>query len=84
MMIKLVCLVKNFPNMPSLSGTDYPIIENSVNSGVNKNVFLISQNIEESFYIENIDLSEDLFCKPVVGSEIKFKIEGLGDHALLS
>tara|TARA_Y100000310_G_C20674219_1_gene812001 strand:- start:980 stop:1447 length:468 start_codon:yes stop_codon:yes gene_type:complete len=82
--IKLVCLVKNFPNMPSLSGTDYPIIENSVNSGVNKNVFLISQNIEESFYIENIDLSEDLFCKPVVGSEIKFKIEGLGDHALLS
>lgn len=82
--IKIVCLVKNFPDIPTLSGTDYPIIENSVNSGVNKNVFLIANNIEESFYLKKIDLSEDLFCWPVIGSKIEFRIEGMGDHAFIS
>ena len=82
--INIVCFVKDFPNTPTLSGTKYPIIEDSVNSGVNKNVFLIDKNVEESFHVEKIDAQEDLFCVPVVSSKIKIRMEGMGDHIFIS
>ena len=82
--INTVCFVKTFPSMPTLSGTNYPIIEDSVNSGVNKNVFLVGKNVEESFFIGKISLDEDLLCVSAIGNEIELKMEGRGDHTFIS
>lgn len=82
-----VCFIKNFPSFPSLSGTSYPIIEDSVNSGVKKNMFLIKEGAEESFFIGDIEVvSEDneILCVEVVSNMITVKFEGKGDHALLA
>jgi|SRR3989338_5192010 len=82
--INTVCFVRNFPVTPSLSDTNYPIIEDSVNSGLDKNVFLISDTVEESFFAGKISLKEDLLCPPVAAGKIELRIEGKGDHASIS
>ena len=82
--INVVCFVRNFPGMPSLSGTKYPIIEDSVNSGLDKNVFLISDNVEESFFAGKISSKEDLFCAPATAGKIGLRMEGMGDHTSIS
>ncbi|MBI2208021.1 fibronectin type III domain-containing protein [Candidatus Woesearchaeota archaeon] len=82
--INAVCFVRNFPSMPSLSGTKYPIIEDSVNSGLDKNVFLISGNVKESFFAGKISSAEDLFCVPAIEGKIKLRMEGMGDHTSIS
>lgn len=83
-----VCFVKNFPDFPSLSGTNYPIMDDSVNSKVQKNVFLIKETVKESFFIGNIDVISDndkYLCVDVVNNKINnIKFEGKGDHASLS
>ena len=82
--INTVCFVTNYPSFPTLSSTKYPIIEDSVNSKVNKNVFLIDKNVEESFFTGKISMEEDLFCVPVIGNKIELRMEGMGDHTFIS
>jgi len=82
--VTTVCFVTSFPEAPTLSGTKYPIIEDSVNSGVDKNVFLMDETIQESFYVGKISVDEGWSCFPVLGNKIKLRIEGKGDHAILS
>lgn len=75
-----VCLVNSFPEFPILSNTGYPILEDSVNSNIGKNVFLIGKNVEESFDAGKISMEEDLLCILTPTSRIKLKMEGKGDH----
>jgi|TARA_Y100000031_G_C8231409_1_gene391074 hypothetical protein len=82
--IMTVCFVTNFPSMPTLSNTEYPLIEDSVNSKVQKNVFLIGQNVEESFYVEKVVTDSALFCVNATGNKINLRMEGMGDHTLIS
>ena len=82
--INTVCFVRNFPNMPGLSGTKYPIIEDSVNSGLDRNVFLVSDNVEESFFAGKISSLDDFFCVAAVAGEIELRMEGMGDHTSIS
>ena len=82
--IKTLCLVGNYPSVLKLNNTKYPIIENSVNSGVRKNVFLIGIGIDESFYIENVESAENPLCTDVVSGKIKLRMEGKGDHTFIS
>lgn len=82
--INIVCFVRNFPGMPGLSDTKYPLIEDSVNSGLDKNVFLISDNVEESFFTGKISPTEDLFCVPAIEGKIELRMEGMGDHTSIS
>ena len=82
--INIVCFVRNFPGMPSISGTRYPVIEDSVNSGLDKNVFLISDNVEESFFAGKISSAEDFFCVPSIEGKIELRMEGMGDHTVIS
>lgn len=79
-----LCIVKNYPEMPKISGTGYPLMEDSINSGVTQNVFLLSSEIEESFFVENIDITGDILCKELIGNKIKLRIEGMGNHAIIS
>ena len=83
--INTVCFVRNFPAMPSsLSGTKYPIIEDSVNSGLAKNVFLIGNKVEESFFAGKISSADDLLCAPAIAGKIELRMEGMGDHTSIS
>ena len=87
-----VCFVKNFPDFPpTLSGTGYPIMEDSVNDKVERNVFLIKDGTIEALLIgditvdkDNDGIEDDIICIRVVSNRIEIKFEGKGDHALLS
>ena len=90
-----VCFVKNYGGFPvpipfSLFD-DYPIMKDSVQSKVKKNVFLIKKRTEESFFIGDITIDEDndgieddIMCIQIIRNRIKIKFEGKGDHALLA
>ena len=80
----VVCFVKNYPSIPLLADTNYPIIEDSINSGVKKNVFLISDDVEESFYVDKISTAQDLLCVRSQANKIKLRMEGVGDHTFIS
>ena len=81
-----VCFVKSFPDFPTLSSTGYPLIENTINKKVKKNVFLIKE-APRSFFIGNIEVISDdnkILCIDAVNGIIKIKFEGKGDNAVLS
>ena len=83
--INTICFVKNYEGFPTLTNTGYPLMEDSVNSKIDKNVFLIENNIEESFLAGTIALaSGDYSCIPVRGSKIELRMEGMGDHTIIS
>lgn len=69
---------------------DYPIMKNSVEGGVKKNVFLIVDIAKDSFYVGKIYVLDsagelvDYHCYPVVNSKIKLRLEGFGDKTLIS
>lgn len=79
-----VCVVRNFPELPTLANTNYPIIEDSVNSKVDKNIFLVGKEVEDSFIIPKVYLEEDMKCFEVIGNKMKLKLEGRGDHTIIS
>lgn len=91
-----VCFVKNFGGFPDPIPSpslfdDYPIMKDSVQSKVEKNVFLIKQRVEDSFFIGDITVDEDadgveddIMCIQAVSNRIEIKFEGKGDHALLA
>lgn len=87
---KEVCFVRNHENFPvSFSAAGYPIIEDSVNSGIEKNVFLVQETVKESFYVGKITLiilgiDKDFYCAPVLNGKVKLRLEGKGNHALIS
>ncbi len=58
-------------------------IEDIVSDNVQKNVFLLKEDIiEESFYVENMDVSEDYLCVENQGL-MKIWFEGAGKKACL-
>ena len=83
--IREVCIISSYPGLPKLSGTQYPLIEDSVNSGVMKNIFLIGQqNAGESFYVEKVQIENDILCVPSISNKLVLKMEGMGNHAIIS
>jgi len=58
---------------------EYPIIEDSVNSNVQKNVFMITDTMEDSFYIGPLQIENNFKCIPVLKGRLKLEFEGLGD-----
>lgn len=77
------CFVESFSN-PSLPGNVDPIIRDSVLSNSGKNVFLVENIAKESFYAGKISVEPDVFCIKAVNSQISLRLEGKGDHVLLS
>jgi len=62
---------------------DYFFIEGSINNDARTNVFLLNdQNIEESFYVENLDVRENFLCLDNVGL-LEIWLKGLGKKAEL-
>jgi len=85
---KQVCFVDNYNSITDLNAMDsYPIIKDSVVSGTGKNIFLVKANKQaaESFSIEKIALKTVIFdCFNITNSKLTIRIEGMGDHAVIS
>jgi len=77
------CFVESFesPNIPI--NTD-PIIKDSILSGTGKNVFLGDNIAKESFYAGKISVEPDVLCIQAANGKISLKLEGKGNHVLLS
>lgn len=71
-------------NIPS----GYPLVADSVNSKVNKTVFLRHKGVmEESFYIEHMSVentSHAWFCVDVSNQRTTIHLEGQGDNTLVT
>ncbi len=84
-----VCFVETYgfsinPYITVPAGVD-PVIEDSIVSGTGKNVFLVDNVAKESFYIGNISVEPDVVrCLTAKNSQISLKLEGKGNHVLLS
>lgn len=66
----------------------FPLVENSVNDCIKKNVFLIDEELEESFFVDNVEVSgnvgTNLLCAYIVNNRFPIRLEGMGSHTLLS
>jgi len=88
----LACFVKNYDGFPdpdtnpSTLFNNYPIMKDSVKDKVDKNLFLIEDSVEASFFVGDIDVDDTygVLCFSAVNNRIRVKIEGKGNHALLA
>ena len=58
----------------------YPIIDSSVNSGAEDNIF-IGKNAEQSFKAEPLEIESGFLCINNTFGKIKLRVEGLGNKA---
>lgn len=84
---KKICFVETYGH-PSIPNNVDPIIKDSILSNAGKNVFLIEEITKESFYAGKISVnpkdSSGVLCINSKENKIILRIEGMGDHALLS
>ena len=78
-----VCFVESITNRIIPPNTD-PIIKDSVLSGAGRNVFLVDSTAKDSFYAGTISVAPDVMCINVTNSKISLRLEGKGNHVLLS
>jgi|SRR3989344_5111575 len=78
-----VCFVESVesPNLPK--NIDL-IIKDSVLSNTGRNVFLVEETAKESFYAGKISVEPDVLCIKSVDNKINLRLEGKGNHVLLS
>ena len=71
----------NDDNTPS---TDDTLIIDSISSGSGRNVFLIDNTAKDSYNIGRISVDDDVLCIKAVNNNINLRLEGKGNHVLLS
>ncbi|MBU0627948.1 MAG: hypothetical protein KKC75_02070 [Nanoarchaeota archaeon] len=86
-----VCFVQNYkPNKAQILNSidDVSgdlIVKNSVESDVNKNVFLFTTTLQESFDVGAINVSGDGYtCVDIKNGKAKIQFKGEGDHTYIS
>lgn len=81
-----VCFVETFEQFDrdnpqaNINNAD-PILKNSIASGSDRNVFLIGGN---SFYAGNVSVQDDVLCISSKNGKINLRLEGKGNHVLIS
>ena len=82
---KKVCFVQSYNSPENLAGDiSDPIVKDSVEGGADKNVFLFTNTLQESFDVGEINVSNGYNCTPIVNGKVKVQFEGKGDHTLIS
>ena len=85
--ITKVCFVESFEpfdkNNPLSSQPLDNLVRDSI-SDTNKNTFLMEKSIRSSFFAGKISVDKDVLCIKPGNNRIVLRIEGKGDHALLS
>lgn len=78
-----VCFVETFER-PNIPNSIDPIIQDSILSNTGRNVFLLEEIAKESFYAGKISVEPDVLCIKAVNNKISIRLEGRGNHVLLS
>ena len=83
---RMVCFVKTHDGFPSTSSIPYPLIKNSVAKNVQKNVFFVNNDMEDSHYVGeiNVSTSTGFLCKNLTGGRLLVRLEGFGDYVKIS
>jgi len=87
-----VCFVQSYnldeTNEPDvlgrIRGEGDEIVYDSVQSEVDKNVFLFTSTLQESLDVGDINVSRGYDCIPVINGKAKIEFLGQGDHVLIS
>lgn len=81
---KQICFVDSDATVSTLSDDIHPVIKDMVGSGVDKNTFLMTDSIEESFNVGKLEVDDDgpdsFICINSINGRIKVEFEGLGDR----
>lgn len=78
-----VCFIETFES-PNIPGDIDPIIRDSILSGTGRNVFLAEDIAKESFFAGKISVDPDVLCIMATNRRIAVKLEGRGNHAIVS
>ena len=78
-----ICFVESFSS-PQIPNSIDPIIKDSVLSNSGRNVFLVENVAKESFYAGKISVEPDVLCVNAIHGKVSLRLEGKGNHALLS
>ncbi len=79
-----ICFVESH-EIPRLDDPSIdPLIRDSVSSSTGKNVFLLRKSVEASFTVDPLSVDPDVLCIPARGNAAHIRLEGRGDHVLLS
>lgn len=85
---KEVCFVQSYKPPTNLAANiPNPLIKDSVGSGVDKNTFLFTTKLQESFNVGKINVTNEnkgYLCIDTVNGKVKIQFLGKGDHALVS
>ena len=95
-----VCFVQSYDKEANFNaikdGVIDPIVKDSFESNVDKNTFLFTDTLQESFDIGKIDVlskypqngitkdNQYYLCIPFINGKAKIKFEGVGDHTCIS
>jgi len=84
-----VCFVQSYNkekdhNQIVASITDNPLIRDSIQNNVTKNVFLFTTKLQESFDVGKINVTDRYLCINVISGKVKVQFEGKGNHAYIS
>jgi len=83
-----VCFVDSDRIGVGITMSDYPLIKDSVQSGVQDNLFLIGQGVQDSFDAGKLEIGiidpenglDDQVCVRVLNGKLKVKLTGLGNR----
>ena len=78
-----VCLVETVDSVNLPAKVD-PIIKDNILSKTGRNAFLVETIAKDSFFVGRISVDPDILCIKAVRNRISLRLEGKGDHALLS
>jgi len=84
----MVCFVENYEAFdrasPRSSDAINPIVMESIRSNSEINVFLIGDGIRKSFSTGRISVDNDILCIKPQNNAVILRLEGAGDHAIVS
>ena len=85
---KEVCFVQSYRKESDytkiLASIGNPLVKDSVKNNVTKNVFLFTNNLQESFDVGEINVSGRYNCTQIKNGKVKIQLEGRGDHTYIS
>ena len=86
-----VCFVQSYGTLHAdakdriVNQENHPIVWDSIEDKANKNVFLFTDSLQESFDIGKIDTTDDGYlCIDIINGKAKIQFEGMGDHTCIS
>ena len=85
--IRQVCFVETFQSFDKSNPIGNlqlnSLVRNSIKDS-DKNVFLLENTLKSSFFAGNISVNRDILCIKTANNRIILRLEGKGDHAVLS